>query len=212
MSLARKMGGQCRKPVGWLGRFVLWGMNRGHSALTDWGLKAVQIGKEDHILDVGCGGGRTVSKLARAASAGKVYGIDFSEASVAAARKFNRREIKSGRVEIRQGSVSHLPFPDETFDLVTAVETHFFWPDPPADVREVRRVLKQNGTFLIVAEVYLGGKKWSDAQLQKMAEFTGLRLQTVEEHRQILAQTGFGNVQTWEDAEKGWLAVSGRKI
>ncbi|HEY1771542.1 MAG TPA: class I SAM-dependent methyltransferase [Chthoniobacterales bacterium] len=66
-------------------------MNLGHSALTDWGLSGVSIGPGDTILDAGCGGGRTVSKLARAAAAGKVYGIDFSEASVAAARRFNAR-------------------------------------------------------------------------------------------------------------------------
>lgn len=59
---------QCRKPSGWLGRFLLWKMNRQHSQLTDWGLTHIPIGQNDTILDVGCGGGRTVSKLAAAAT------------------------------------------------------------------------------------------------------------------------------------------------
>src|SRR5262249_43239941 len=125
---------QCRKPEGWGGWFVLWEMNRHHSKLTDWGLSHVTIGTRDVILDVGCGGGRTVKKLAAIATDGKAYGIDFSETSVAAAKKANKRWIQTGGVKIQHGSVSQLPFVDDAFDLVTAVETHFFWPDLDGDM------------------------------------------------------------------------------
>ena len=65
---------QCSKPTGWLGRLTLWRMNASHSKLTDWGLEHVAIANRDSILDVGCGGGRTVNKLAALATQGKVYG------------------------------------------------------------------------------------------------------------------------------------------
>src|SRR5579864_470360 len=136
---------QCKKPSGLLGRFVLWNMNSRHSKVTDWGLSKISIRKQDIILDAGCGGGRTVSKLAAIAAEGKVYGLDFSTASVAFAKRTNRHWIDAGRVEIQEGSVSHLPFADDMFDLVTAVETHFWWPDLPADMLEVLRVLKPGG-------------------------------------------------------------------
>ena len=74
------------------------------------------------ILDVGCGGGRTLSKLATAATQGKVYGIDYSKERVAVTKRMNARWLEMGRVEVRQASVSHLPFQDGMFDLVTAVE------------------------------------------------------------------------------------------
>jgi ubiquinone/menaquinone biosynthesis C-methylase UbiE len=138
---------QCRKPTGWRGRFILWKMNREHSNLTDWGLSHVSIGTCDTILDIGCGGGRTVSKLAARATQGRVYGIDYSPDSIATSIKKNAQGIVAGRVSIQQGSVSKLPFPDGTFDLITAVETHFFWPDLPSDMREVFRVLKPGGHF-----------------------------------------------------------------
>jgi hypothetical protein len=51
-----------------------------------------------------------------------------TEASVAMAREINARAIAEGRVDIRQGSVSHLPFPNATFDVAIAVETHYYWP------------------------------------------------------------------------------------
>src|SRR5579863_5757089 len=120
---------QCQKPRGWLGRFALWNMNSRHSKVTDWGLSHISITKHDTVLDVGCGGGRTVSKLAAMATEGKVYGVDYSGESVAVANKTNRQWVVMGRVEIREGSVSELPFSENLFDVITAVETHFWWPD-----------------------------------------------------------------------------------
>jgi len=61
---------QCKKPRGWLGRLILWNMNSRHSSVTDWGLAHVSIGPDDTILDVGCGGGRTLNKLAERATEG----------------------------------------------------------------------------------------------------------------------------------------------
>src|SRR5262245_43385278 len=142
---------QCRKPSGWLGRFYLWTMNLNHSRLTDWGLSHVQIEKHYSMLDIGCGGGRTIKKLADLASEGKVCGVDYSKASVAAARSTNQKKIGSGKVEIRQSSVSKLPFADQTFDLVTAVETLYYWPNPLTDLQEVLRVLKPGGRMLVIA-------------------------------------------------------------
>jgi ubiquinone/menaquinone biosynthesis C-methylase UbiE len=100
-------------------------MNLRHSRVTDWGLRHVSIGATDTVLDVGCGGGRTLAKLAAAASQGTAHGIDYSTESVEAARRTNRRAIEQGRVTAQEASVSAIPFPDDTFDLVTAVETHF---------------------------------------------------------------------------------------
>src|SRR5437660_10792267 len=69
MSVADKVISQCRKPAGLFGRLVVWDMNRHHSKLTDWGLSHVSIKKMDRILDIGCGGGRTINKLAAMATA-----------------------------------------------------------------------------------------------------------------------------------------------
>ena len=115
-----------RKPTGRLGRLLIRAMNISHYQLTDWGLSHLSIGKQDAILDVGCGGGGTVHKLAKIAANGKVYGIDFSNESVMVSRMTNKQFLQMGRVEIQQSSVSCLPFSDSMFDLVTAVNTHNF--------------------------------------------------------------------------------------
>ena len=202
---------QFSKPTGLLGRYMLWRMNSHHSKLTDWGLEHVAIGSHFTILDVGCGGGRTVNKLAAIATQGKVYGIDHSDESLAATRKMNARWIDLGRVEVRHGSVSQMPFSDDMFDLVTAVETHFFWPDLPADMREVWRVLKPGGTLIIVAEVYKGAKRIAGRPAEKYVPPTGMALLSVNEHREIFAKAGYTDIQIIEERDKGWICGIGRK-
>ena len=158
---------------------------------------------------MGCGGGGTVRKLAAVAAEGKVCGIDHSEQSVAVARRTNRQGIAEGRVEIRQASVSGLPFSHNLFDLVTAVETHYFWPDLPADMREVLRVLKPGGTLIIIAEGYKGGKH--DERLQRVAELTKMVFLTADEHRELFSTAGYSDVRVTERPDKGWICAIGRK-
>ena len=213
MSAAGKLIAQCRRPSGLFGRFILWEMNRQHSKLTDWGLSHVEIEKTDTILDVGCGGGRTISKLAEMASDGKVHGIDYSEESVTAAHRNNTRWIDIGRVSIREGAISQLAFPDNTFDLVTAIETHLFWPDLPNDFREIFRVLRAGGRLLIVAEIYNGGKHIEGVRKKIFDKHlaANMNLLTPEEHRELLGNAGFCDVQIFEELDKGWICATGEK-
>lgn len=202
---------QCQKPTGWLGRFTLWRMNASHSKLTDWGLGHVSVEKHHTILDVGCGGGRTVSKLAAMATQGKVYAVDYSEESVSATKRNNARWIDMGRVEVAHGSVSQLPFSDGMFDLVTAVETHFWWPDMPAGMREIFRVLKPGGTLILIAEIYKGANTMAARLAEKYAGRTGMALLSVDEHRGLFANAGCSDVQVIEERGKGWICAIGKK-
>lgn len=202
---------QCLKPTGWRGRITLWRMNISHSRVTDWGLSHLTIPNHYSILDVGCGGGRTIGKLAALATHGKVFGVDFSDESVAATKRLNARSIAAGRVEVHNASVSHLPFPDATFDLVTAVETHFWWPDLPAGLREIFRVLKPASQLVIIAEVYKGADTLVARILEKQGPRTGLNLLSVDEHRQILTSAAYSNVQIAADPKKGWLCATAQK-
>ena len=190
---------------------MLRNMNSRHSKVTDWGLSHSSIGKQDIVLDVGCGGGRTLSKLAAIATQGKVYGIDHSAESVAMAMRTNQQWIDLGRVEVREASVSRLPFSDGAFDVITAVETHFWWPALPTDLREVLRVLKPGGRLIVIAEVYQGAKAFTSKAVERYAEKTGMALLSVEEHRELLTDAGYSDVQLLTEPTKGWICCIGRK-
>lgn len=211
MASRRTRVNQCQKPAGWLGRFVLWNMNSRHSKVTDWGLSHISIDKHNTILDIGCGGGRTVNKLAAVAAQGKVYGVDFSGESVAFASRINKQWIETGRVEIREASVSQLPFSADAFDVVTAVETHFWWPDLPADMREVLRVLKPGGTLIIIAEIYKGANTATAKLAEKYLPLSGMALLSVNEHRELFANAGYSDIRIIDEPGKGWICGIGKK-
>jgi hypothetical protein len=98
--------------------------------------------------------------------------------------------------------------------LATAVETHFYWPDLPADLREVLRVLKPGGALVIIAEVYKGGKH--DGLVQRFADMmqkNGFRYAnlSVAEHRELFSGAGFTDVQVTEEYDKGWICAMGTR-
>ncbi len=152
-----------RKPKGKLGNMQLKSMNKEHTPVSLWGLKHLDINPDDIILDVGCGGGININRMAKQAK--MVYGVDYSIESVKLSREVNRQEIHDGKVKVLEGNVANLPFEDNTFDIVTAFETVYFWPDIEKCFGEVKRVLKPGGIFLIGME-----SNGSDNLIMKVSE------------------------------------------
>jgi ubiquinone/menaquinone biosynthesis C-methylase UbiE len=211
MNLSEKMVKQCRKPTGFSGRVMARLMNRGHHEVTDWGLTHVSIRPDDVILDVGCGGGRTISKLAGMAVTGKVYGVDYSEDSVKVATKQNKKLIEAGRVKVLNASVESLPFSDNFFDLVTAVETYYFWPDLIGDLKEIKRVLKPKGQLILINEAYTHpdfekrNAKWGTA-----GDF---EYHTPEEYREFLSNAEYTSININVLESKNWItAVANKRL
>jgi ubiquinone/menaquinone biosynthesis C-methylase UbiE len=209
LAMARSSS-QLRRPADRAGRGVLHRMNASHAGVTVWGLEHVEIRDDFTILDVGCGGGRTLQRLAAIATQGKVFGIDYSDESVGVSRETNQRLIDEGRVDVQQGTVSELPFRDAMFDLVTAVETHYYWPDLPRDVREVMRVLKSGGRFVIIAETYRGRRNdW--LYRPTMTLMLRAAYLTPAQHRQLLIDAGYADVRVVVESAKGWVCAVGTK-
>ena len=199
---------QVRKPSRWLGRLFLRDMNRRHSALTDWGLRHVQIGEQLAIIDVGCGGGRTLAKLADLAPRARIVGIDYAAGSVAESRAHNSALIAAGRVEVMRASVGQLPGPSGQYDLATAVETHYYWPNLVAGFVEVRRVLRPGGTLVLIAEAY-GDGRFAWVVRVAMAPLRAAIL-SVEEHRTRLAEAGYEAIEVTTDRRRGWICAVAR--
>jgi ubiquinone/menaquinone biosynthesis C-methylase UbiE len=198
-----------RKPTGRFGRLLIKAMNISHYQLTDWGFTHLTIGKQDTILDIGCGGGGTIHKLARIATNGKVYGVDFSNESVVVSRITNRQFIQMGQVDIQQSSVSSLPFSDNMFDLVTAVNTHNYWPDLVTDMQEIFRVIKPGGKLIIIGSVYKDGK--NNTRNQKYADLIEITFPSVNELHEIYLRSGYSDVQMFEEYNRSWMCGIGRK-
>ena len=116
--------------------------------------------------------------------------------------------IESGCVDVRQASVEKLPFAEGTFDVVTAVETHYYWPDRPAAMREILRVLKPGGTPMILAEVYRSGR--FDGPARVVMRLLGGDCLTADAHRESFAQAGYTDCQVFPE-RRGWICATGGK-
>ena len=142
---------QFSRPSSLMGRLLLRSMNIGHGRLHQWGLKAAGIQLTDRVLDVGCGGGKAISRILEETRR-EVAGVDHSPEAVKTARSVNRAAISSGRLRIVESSVENLPFRDGFFDVVTAFETTYFWPELQAGLTEIHRVLNRGGRLVIANE------------------------------------------------------------
>ena len=186
MGLLKSFFTNCAHPQGRMGRLMLRFMNLCHAPLTNWGLNLIDYQDGWTMLDIGCGGGATLKRLLKRSKNSQVYGIDISEESVAKARKENAALLDK-RVFVTQGSAEELPYKDETFDLVTAVETVYFWPNLPDCLQEVCRVLKPGGKFAIMVEVVDNDSKWTDL-------CDGMTAYSPEQLKQLLDDAGFANI------------------
>lgn len=183
MGLLKSFFTNCANPKGRMGRAMLRFMNFGHAPLTNWGLNLIGIHDGWTMLDIGCGGGATLKRLLKRSNDAQVYGIDISQESVAKARKVNA-DMLGKQVFVSQGSAERLPFEDKQFDLVTAVETVYFWPNLPSCLQEVSRVLKPGGIFAVLVEVIESDSVWT-----KVVD--GMTAYSPEQLKKLLDDAGF---------------------
>jgi len=205
MVLRDAMFRQFRRPTGWLGKLIAVGMNIEHAGLWRWALEHISLQPDSVILDIGCGGGKSIEVLARRARHGKVYGIDYSKDMVQTSSFLNRGLIRSGRAEIRHASVSRLPFSDDSFDLVVCFECCYFWPEMIESLTEIRRVLKPNGLLLIANEVCRDPR--FDERNATWARLANMQVYGSQEYRVFLSRAGFGAAQIDTRPERNWIVV-----
>ena len=201
--------GNPRKPQGEAGFEMLSSMNEHHSDVTDWALGFLELKDGNSVLDIGCGGGATLSKIAGMTKSGHIMGVDYSDVSVKMSKDTNAEMISSGRMEIIEASVEDLPFEDNSFDRIITVESFYFWPDPQNDLKEVYRVLNNNGVFLIVADIN-GDAELSEEDIENIRKYS-LYNPKISEFRSLLENAGFSSVSIRTREGTSWVCAEGRK-
>ncbi|MBP5458304.1 MAG: class I SAM-dependent methyltransferase [Paludibacteraceae bacterium] len=208
MGFLSKIFNNARKPEGFIGKMMVNGMNTGsHAAMSEWAFAKIGVPADGELLDIGCGGGANLARLLQRSKNAKVVGIDYSAVSVGKSLKFNSEAVEKGRCAVMEGNVSNLPFSDGQFQLVTAFETIYFWPDIEHCFKEVLRVLSQGAQFCIVNES--DGNQPSDAKWSSIVE--GMHPYKGEEIKTHLENAGFVDVQVSVDEKKHWLLAVARK-
>ena len=157
--VARIQGGsflsaQLEKPSGFFGRWYMSAaLESGNAALYEFSLGLMNLAPTDRVLEIGFGGGGHMGAMVARLSAGHLAGVDFAPDMVAVARRKNRAALATGRLELREGDVAALPYPDAAFDKVLTVNTLYFWSEPERGAAEILRVLKPGGTLYLAFRV-----------------------------------------------------------
>ena len=104
MRRPRFIAEQARNEKGLLGRLIAFVMARETFAVNMRAIDALDVQRRDHVLDVGCGHGRSLTELAERAPMGRVTGADPSELMVEIAVERNRELFKARRVDVGLGT------------------------------------------------------------------------------------------------------------
>jgi ubiquinone/menaquinone biosynthesis C-methylase UbiE len=100
-------------------------------------------------------------------------------------------------------------FPNDYFDLVTAIETYYFWPSFSTALKEINRVLKPGGKLLLVNEMVQDGMY--EVKYAKLIEDAHVHLIPLDEIQNTMRSVGFECVQVFTKTESPWNAIIAQK-
>lgn len=185
LSPPRFLAAQLARPTGPFGRYVMSPfLNRMNAAHHNMVLEDLAIAPTSQVLEIGFGGAALLERLCRAASAGRVAGLEISEEMVQMARGRLRHWVDADVLELSVGSVESLPYPDQTFDRACTVHTTYFWPDLGKGLAELQRVMRPGGRLVLG---FLSASDIARAGLDRH----GFSLHSLEELKEALAAARF---------------------
>jgi SAM-dependent methyltransferase len=183
-----------RSPDGAAGRLLAALMSWETRKENDACLAMLRIKPGDQVLEIGFGHGRWIEAAAKQAAGGLVAGVDFCAEMVAMARKRNRTLVEQRVEDLRQADSREMPFPNGCFDKAFSVHTIYFWQDPVAHLREIRRVLKARGRFVL-------GFRPDSEEVRRSFPDSVYRFRTGEQIRRMVLEAGFASAELMEGGE-----------
>lgn len=180
---------QLRKPEGEYGKNVGTVMAQYNGPAIAFTFECLQVQPADHILEIGFGPGEGIAEAVRLTPNGYVAGIDHSHAMFQMAGERNHRAIMQEHVELTVGTASELPYEDESFHKLFAINVFHFWADPSKELAECKRVLRPGGRLVF----YLVHPSSWPKGLAETGIFTAREPQ---ESEKLLRDAGFQNVES----------------
>ncbi|SMO94102.1 class I SAM-dependent methyltransferase [Gracilimonas mengyeensis] len=144
-----ELSSQLRKPTGANGLEIAEALNDSNKSLYELTFEMIAPESGHHLLEIGFGNGKHFPKYFEKEQNLQLTGVDFSKDMCQAARQLNASLIETGKLTIHCDETSSLPFPEAHFDMAIALNVIYFLDPPETHLREIHRVLKPNGLFLI---------------------------------------------------------------
>jgi ubiquinone/menaquinone biosynthesis C-methylase UbiE len=196
---------QFAKPTGFFGKMLAKGMAWGHKDFYKNTAKALDLKHNDKYLEIGFGAGLFIKRYVSHVS--RIAGLDYSEDMVKLASEINKKLVESGKAEFKQGNASILPWNNNEFSVVVAIETFFFWPEPKTSLKEIFRILMPSGRLVIEMAYNTDDGLDHTKHIKDM----NLKLYSSEEMKVLLKQSGFSDIAV--EYYKGfWIPVKGHVV
>ena len=188
--LTRFLIKQSQKPSGLVGRVItkIWSFY--FKKLSLWAIKQTTISGNYRILEIGYGGGSTIKNLLALNKHLEVHGIDISKESYRTAQRVHSDSIRKGSVQLKIGNVENMPYQNNYFDRIFAIQTHIFWKDIKKSFQEVYRVMSSNSTLIIASE-------------KEKINYHMTDYRTSHEFIQLLTSIGFSKIE--EKQNRNWI-------
>lgn len=181
---------QSQKPSGLIGRVItkIWSFY--FKKLSLWAIKQTTISDNYRILEIGYGGGSTIKNLLALNKNLEIHGIDISKESYRTAQRVHSDSIRKGSVQLKIGNVENMPYQNNYFNRIFAIQTHIFWKDIKKSFQEVYRVLSSNSTLIIASE-------------KEKIHYHMTDYRTSHEFSQLLTSIGFSKIE--EKQNRNWI-------
>ena len=193
-----------RYPRGFWGKRIIKKMNGPqHAALPEWVFADFTLPDNCRILDVGCGGGANMKRMLALNPTVTTTGLEVSPLAMNKAIDENYRDYVDKRCNVLGGDATEMPLARESFDIITAFETIYFWSSLAQGTQELFRVLKPNGTCLIANE--MDGREKHVSDLERAA---AIRVYTIEDIKEKLDSAGFVNINVRHDEARHFICIT----
>ena len=181
---------QSQKPSGLVGRVItkIWSFY--FKKLSFWAIKQTTISDNYRILEIGYGGGSTIKNLLALNKNLEIHSIDISKESYRTAQRVHSDSIRKGSVQLKIGNVENMPYQNNYFDRIFAIQTHIFWKDIKKSFQEVYRVMSSNSTLIIASE-------------KEKIHYHMTDYRTSHEFSQLLTSIGFSKIE--EKQNRNWI-------
>lgn len=138
------------------------------------------------VLDVSCGTGQLLSSLVQQGKK-DLFGVDLSKEMLAKAR-----EKLHSFVQLQEGEVTQLPYPDQSFDYVISTEAFHHYPDQKKALREMKRVCKEKGKVMVVdINFFLPFFHWLFPKIEPGC----VKVNNKREMKALFEEAGFRNIR-----------------
>ena len=196
---------QFAKPSGFFGKIFAKGMAIANKDIYKITAQAIALKNDDKYLEIGFGSGLFIKKYVD--NIKKIAGLDYSEYMVKLANNINKNLVESGNAEFKHGDVISIPWNDNEFSIIVAIETFFFWTEPKKALKEIYRVLMPGGRLV----VEMSYNKEDGVNHTKIIKKNRLRLYHEYEMEKLLKDAGFGEVSI--TYFKGfWIPIRGYMV